>query len=180
MARASLNLLVAISLLLSGTFPAAIRHTHGGGADLSHHHHDGSPGGYLELDDDDDVADDDHHGNGAGTGCSDLGPAGCISHLHLEWLGLRLTLPDDDDVGPPRGQSNHRPPDLVFLQAGRDGNLTPTVDLLGSRLAHEPYHSGVSIDAAETAVAVRLICCAPTVVLLCDIARHERSGTQLI
>jgi hypothetical protein len=103
-----------------------------------------------------------------------------MPHLHFEWLGFLVTLSDNDTDRPVQGRDDHRTYVSVLTRAANDLNAAlqvgpasarpPTADLAGVLPDEEPA-------AARTVAAA-----APrgTLSLLCDRARHERSGVQLI
>jgi hypothetical protein len=102
---------------------------------------------------------------------------GEASHLHFQWFGFRLTLPDDDS--PTKKGEDRCPSKLLFVQA--------------SRAAVPQVYSGNGLDTSPTILPLNAIAadvgafCSPVLSSLlrltphplCDRARHERSGVQL-
>lgn len=171
-----------MSLLLSGTVlawslsPPAVQHAHEGGTDLCHHHgcadtdRDEGDGAHLSR----------HASDCRQTHSAAVVPnaiAGQASHLHFEWLGFRLTLPDTDS--PSKKGEDRSASKLLFVQASRDS--VPQV-YSGTRLDRSltllsPQAVSADITAACPAVSCSLLPVIPHP--LCDRARHERSGVQL-
>jgi hypothetical protein len=154
--RALVNALMAATVLAWSVAPPPIQHRHEEGADLSHHHDGGEP--HLAV----------------------YAPhviGGEVSHLHIEWLGLRLTLPDDGvptKKGEDRGTSK-----LLFVQASRasvaqvcsPGGLGTSLTVLSLKT------TDADVGASSPTVLNSLLRLTPHP--LCDRARHERSGVQL-
>jgi len=175
--RASVNLLMAATVLAWSLAPPPVHHTHQGGDNPCHHH---------DCDDADDDADDcaycSHHGSDCGEHQSVVkvatGIGGEASHFHFQWLGFRLTLPDDDP--PAEKGKDHSAAKLLFVQAVRES--VPQVDS-GSRIDTSLENLSLNSIAAEIAAPQSanfrsLLRVTPHP--LCDRARHERSGVQLI
>lgn len=167
--------LLATALVVAGLVPPAVRHTHAGGDDPFHAH----PAGHSHH-----VATIHHHEGEeqhAQLGLEDHHRATVlerVAHLHFSWFGIGLTLAD----GPSAGRSDTGLPSSSALVQLLDeqpasapgpclGHL-PRLVALGPGILHLP--------AVEPCLAA---CAAPmpgVATLLCDRARHERSGVQLI
>jgi hypothetical protein len=171
-----MSLLLAATVLAWGHSPPPVQHSHQGGADLSHRHdcadanHDAT-----------NAAPHLHYASNCGQSHSATtvpnGICGEASHLHFQWLGFRLTLPDDDS--PTKKGEDHSTSKLLFVQASRD--LVPQV-YSGSRLDKSLallFPQAVSADIAATCLAVSFSSLPVIPHPLCDRARHERSGVQL-
>ena len=88
-------MLMAAAMLAWSVAPPPIQHRHDGGTDLSHHHDcddagygrpDRSPQGYCASD----------VGKPHALIFAPEGIGGEASHLHFQWLGFRVTLPDGE------------------------------------------------------------------------------------
>lgn len=175
LARASLNLLLALSLLAGGVIPPAVRHAHEGGNDLAHQH-DVALAGSLE--DARHTECDDHHTLPAGASPVTALIA-CDSHFHVQWLGFQVTLSGRDTSGPVKSSEDHRTSEWVFVRAVRDMNPAPQNGLQVGRSSIVDLHQPLPGDTAEVSASVSPSSCPVTVSPLCDRARHERSGVLL-
>jgi hypothetical protein len=161
---------LSAAVIVAGLVPPAVRHTHPGGADPFHRH----PAGLAH----------DHHSNDehAEEACDDAHPAPILdeaAHLHFAWLGVGLTLPDRPTGGQARSDTLLAWASLVQLA---DEQAGPTVHR-GSNLAHAVAGIGPAFFLPATSDPCLAICAGPTPgmpALLCDRARHARSGVQLI
>jgi len=163
--RAVFHLMLAANVLLAGMVPPAVRHNHQGGSDLSHHHDD------LDCvgDHDDDHAAGDH----------DQGLLTDESHFHVGWLGVAVTLTDRAPGGPAEANASGPWGGWLFLRDGCGGRLTPPAGLViggGLPALHHPPWPGDTVALISVLPGSR-----PALVLrlLCDRARHERSGVLL-
>jgi hypothetical protein len=176
-ARTSLSLFLAATVLAGGIFPPATRHGHEGGSDLSHRHDSRLQ---IQPERHDYIARMEHPGDVPSHRRAAVPEGGATAdwsaHLHFVWLGFRLTLPDSGSSD--KNGDVHNTKQLVFVRAGRD--LTSS------------SHSGYGLDRALTlalqqalpdvaAISPAFRCSFQPVVtsLLCDRARHERSGVLL-
>jgi len=167
---------MAASVLVWSLAPPPVQHRHEGGADLSHHH-DGAVADHYGID----GADESHHAHHGAPAKSPRGVSEVIAeeapHLHFQWLGFRLTLPDDD--GPTQNGDDRNNSKLLFVQAGR---MSLPQSHWGTRLDKSPTHPCLDTPATDVAAICPAISChraAVTVRPLCDRARHERSGVLL-
>jgi hypothetical protein len=150
--------------------PPPAQHRHIGGTDLSHQHESATTGFGCQPP----RATDGGLNQAVAVGTSMIG--GEASHLHFQWLGFRLTLPDDS---PTKKGEDRSPSKLLFVQASRasvpqahtGGRLDTSLTLLPRDL--------VAADIASS--CARVFCSLLWVEShpLCDRARHERSGVQL-
>ena len=100
-------------------------------------------------------------------------------HIHLVWFGFEFTLLPPDGAGPEQDSSSSacgsfaRMADNSLLDSGRplEGGLSAVVP----PTPNEPSVNG-GLGAPPSHGAARDIASLP----LCDTARHERSGVQLI
>jgi hypothetical protein len=174
--RTPMSLLLAATVLAWSLSPPQVQHSHQVGADLSHRH---------------DCADANHDATNAAPHslyASDFGPShsaatvpngicGEASHLHFQWLGFRLTFPDDDS--PTKKGRDHSTSRLLFVQAGRGSILQVHT---GNRLDTSAALVCPDATTADIAAVGPAVCCSSPPVTsqpLCDRARHERSGVQL-
>ncbi len=174
--RALMNLVMAATVLAWGIAPPPVEHSHHGGADLSHHHNgcDAGRAGAEIFPRADSVSD---CGEPRSATLAAKGIGGEASHLHFQWLGFRLTLPDDDS--PTKKGEDRCGSKLLFVQA--------------SRASLSQVYSGNGLDTSLTILALNAIAadggasCSPVLCSLlrltphplCDRARDERSGVQL-
>ena len=172
-----MSLLLAATVLAWSLSPPAVQHTHEGGIDLPHHHDCA-----VAVQDETDGVHLSHHASDCGQPYSvavvSKAIAGQASHFHFEWLGFRLTLPDTDS--PAKKGGDRSTSKMLFVQASRGS--VPQVHS-GSRLDTSltllsPDAIAADIEAACPAVSCSLL--PVTSHPLCDRARHERSGVQLI
>jgi hypothetical protein len=175
--RACLNLLLAAAVLVGTVLPPAIRHAHEGGSDLSHRH-DGSHGSHGDHKSQ--AAHTDHAGHlscdpsfaSVRGACADS-----VQHFHFQWLGLQLMLPDD---GTPSKDHGDRPgPGLVFVPAGREMTTFAAHANQSGVRTFAPLFQGVLPDEPVNSLTTASSSDSVTTTLLCDRARHERSGVQL-
>ncbi|MBI1903704.1 MAG: hypothetical protein HYS13_21585 [Planctomycetia bacterium] len=184
--RLALGLPITAAMLVTGVIPPAVRHAHADGEkphDHStspvvhshghhrhvHHHHDHSARHHHRYHDDAMTA-------------TTVSVRGVTEHWHLRLFGWDLTLPVQD-----RENSQRHPLDdgnrlaaLVRLPQGDAVLASPT--LVASMLHLDAMAPGefLNADACNglrgSAHRPRLLASLP----LCDAARHERSGVQLI
>ena len=171
-----MNLLMAATVLAWSIAPPPIQHRHEGGTDLSHRH-DCGDAGYGRPD---------HSAQGyCVSDCGQphaatLAPDGIgeeASHLHFQWLGFRMTLPDDDS--PTKKGEDRCASKLLFVQASRAS--IPQV-YSGSRLDTSLTVLPLNTIAADIGASCPSVLCSflrLTPHPLCDRARHERSGVLL-
>jgi hypothetical protein len=169
--KGSMNLLLAATVVVGGALPPAVRHAHEGGGDISHRH-DAFHSHDVPSIDSQRRAPTHRHAAVVSTSLADR-----TSHLHVTWLGCHLTLPDSKP--PLKGGKDHLTPELVFLRDGRE--------MLSAAQAGPRTDRPLIVCAQEAAPDVSPFCPAAarsshplTTSLLCDRARHERSGVQLI
>lgn len=159
---------LSAALLLTNGLPMAVQHAHPVGANLSHHTHDV---GYAPA------------GDAFSSVRRDALAVAPVSiteiteHIHLLWLGMEFTLPA------PKG---HQPNTSVTASArgllarlADQGACDAGSKLVPTLLADLPMigdvYDGDSLEVADVS-RPRDLASLP----LCDIARHARSGVQLI
>jgi hypothetical protein len=172
--RAPLSLLLVAAMLAWSFSPPLLQHAHEGGSE-HHHHADAAcaPTADAHLR---------HHAShreqSRSVPVTPKAIAEETSHLHFEWLGFRLTLPDTES--PANQGDDHRcKSKLLFVQASRSS--APLVHS-GSRLDASPLVlplNAMAADMAATGPAVSGSLLPVVSLPLCDRARHERSGVQL-
>jgi hypothetical protein len=185
--HAELRMLLAAMVAMATVMPEPIRHSHPGGEQSHSHDADGhvhhSANGLASAN----VAEAEHHDHGIGRHSHGVDHGLCgseshvltaaASHWHYSWFGFNVTLPDptaghereqdDRDFAPWIGVSSNDNISLARTQASPSEFL--------------------SLDADWPDMAVPTLCiiigAAPpqrSAAPLCDSARHERSGVQLI
>jgi hypothetical protein len=101
-----------------------------------------------------------------------------VRHLHFQLLSLQLTLPDSRT---PSNNQDHDPsPELVFVRVGRETTPSTARANQDSVQMLAPVFLGVLPDSPGSALSTAFAFGSVTIALLCDRARHERSGVQLI
>lgn len=174
---------LAACLAVVTTMPPAMGHAHAGGDKPHQHEHDGhqqvghhhSEHGHAG------------HGHGpdarpaitsAGWGSSE---AGRFAHVHFAWLGLEVTLAwPVGAAGAGDGQAEHIVVRLLDSAAQGSSQIdVPSPFVAGGAWAVLPAATGWSTPPRPTALLRSLWTEAPAATLLCDSARHERSGVQL-
>ena len=139
------------------------RHRH------EHAHHEHAHAGHH-------VAGDGRHAepDDATVGCSQ-----CQRHLHFStWFGLSITLPSPSDEDE-SGDGSGRPVTMVIVPSS---DVTAVATRGDDSLAAMPLNQDADLvaDACAVATAQPDFRSLPVVAaLLCDTARHERSGVQL-
>jgi hypothetical protein len=103
--------------------------------------------------------------------------AGEASHLHFQWLGFRLTLPDDNS--PAKKGKDRNASKLLFVQASRASVLQFHSSVRFDKSLTLPSPDATVMDIAAPWPAVFWSLLRVTPHPLCDRARHERSGVQL-
>jgi hypothetical protein len=170
------NSLMAATVLAWSMPPPPVQHCHEGGADSSHRHDCGDQGDLRT-----DLSSPGHCASDGGQPRSALptaqGIGGAASHLHFQWLGFRLTLPDDDS--PTKKGEDRCPSKLLFVQASRASVPQVCSDKgLDTSLTVLPLNAiAVGVEASYPPSLGSLLRLTPHP--LCDRARHERSGVLL-
>lgn len=163
--------LLAVLVLGGSISPPAYRHAHAGG-DIAHNHHSDSDQRHLES--------HSHHGHGHSHShphrhqTDDLSAAEApTSHLHLTILGFELTLPTSEHEDDSPDSERDKMPVIVRVL----DECVLAADGADRSLDHEATRS-VIVSTAVISSADSHKHTRPTVpsVLLCDAARHERSG----
>jgi hypothetical protein len=162
---------LAACLAVVTTMPPAMGHAHDGG-DRPHQHahdHDGHRHAASSSD----------HLAMVSAGWASTG-GGRFAHVHFAWLGLEVTFAwpvGSSSTGD--GQAEHIVVRLLDSAAQSDGQID----------VQSPPAVGAWLGSADAARGLLAVCSAellrsvhahaPASVLLCDAARHERSGVQL-
>jgi hypothetical protein len=135
-----------------GRLPAHVHHHHGGGH--HHHHHDHG-----------------HSHSHAGDVASESG-----FHRHLTWWGWEIVFPTQTPNGP---ENSHDSTDGLddFIVVAPQSNATSISQLFVKVLAISDLQTELSCGISTKGYRDR--CVASQRVLLCDTARHARSGVQL-
>lgn len=177
--KTCLNLLLAATVLVGGGFPPAMRHAHEAGNDLSHRHdcgHERHAGGKTQI------AQAVHPGQGISCDPALVSAkhshSEWVRHLHFKLLSLQLTLPDNRT--PSNNQDRDPSPELVFVRVGRE--MTPSTAHANQDSVRmlAPVFLGALSDNPANALSTASAFGSVASTLLCDRARHERSGVQLI
>lgn len=170
---------VSAALLLMALTPPAVRHSHAGGerahrhsvhgpgaTHLSHHHHHvGEP---VHS----------HNDHDAVVDCWHRQPGTAVGHCHLAWFGFELVLPTPALPSSSQGDNG---PTQEFVRPFAENDFIPGLQQATSGAnvllltAALPSISGLVIDAPPCHAATDSVANH-----LCDTARHERSGVQLI
>jgi len=174
-----LNLLLAATVLTGGGLPPAIRHAHEGGSDLSHRHN-GDRGIHQDC-----------GGQSAQAVHAvhllpcDPSPAPAkythlelVRHLHFKLLSLQLTL--SDNGVPANNHGNNPSSELVFVRVGREMMASTAHANQDGARTFAPLFQGVLSDSPATSLTAAYSSDSVASTLLCDRARHERSGVHLI
>lgn len=163
----AVRLLLSATLLAAGGAPA-LEHAHAGG-DKQHEHaalagHSHDHGNH--------VADPfDGYENPTAT----IAISNPVGHLHVSWLGIIVTIPSSPV--PYESKSDAGNPTAVV--AGLFGDTMPPTQ---ERSAFDLASLGTRLDYHRPVLpfAPRFACTPAVSAPLCDTARHERSGVQLI
>ena len=174
---------LAACLAVVTTMPPAMGHAHAGGDRPHQHEHDGHHHSDRHH------SDHSHadHGHGpsarpviasAGWGTSE---AGRFAHVHFAWLGLEVTLAwPVGAAGAGDGQADHIVVRLLDSAAQGISQVDVQSPFVASGCwAVLPAATVWSSPPSATALLRSLQTEAPATTLLCDSARHERSGVQL-
>jgi hypothetical protein len=177
-ARSLLSMLMSAAVLACSIMPPGVRHAHIGGNDLSHRHA-GVATNALNQQHHDHCANSGDHCNGFQPNniliASEL-PGQRASHLHLMCLGFQLTLPDSSHSakqGTDTGNSQ-----LVNVRTTEYIRSTQQHNIGVEKLLI-PVCQESTTDGVTAIHAIVLSSQTVTTTLLCDRARHERSGVQL-
>jgi hypothetical protein len=180
LADISLRSILSATVLAWGTVSPATRHSHPGGTDLSHQHANDT--GHHRA------ASQVHGWIASGERCQNpaksvpacfAGHADDAAHLHLTWLCLKVALPDfhgpaKNHCQTPKGAESivtRLFDDSLSVQRGTISvGKSPTFAVL-CQVLPSPTTSLSAVATLSTPVT--------TPSLLCDRARHERSGVQL-
>jgi hypothetical protein len=160
----SIRIALAAVLAVVTTMPPAMGHAHEGG-DRPHEH------GHA-----------DHaepaHGPAVLAAASAAGGSHRVSHVHLVWLGMHLTFAWPVSA-PASGPAEHVV--VRLLDPAAPAPVVAALDLAeGGWSSWIPPVASTSIGDLPRPEAIRrALAAAPPAALLCDTARHERSGVQL-
>jgi hypothetical protein len=176
--QALLSMALSAIVLAGSIMPPGIRHGHRGGSDPSHQHSDLSaiPASHSHHDGRSSCSEQ-HHGcrNDSPPAKADM-PGKYATHLHFEWFGIPWTLPDS---GKPHKENQVADESqLVYIRSSEDLGVATQQNLRVEKfplpVSQEPLYQ----DAVESRVAL-FVSPPDAMTLLCDRARHERSGVQL-
>ena len=175
--RNLLGLLLTAVMLAFSLIPPGYRHAHEGGNDLSHGHADASHSISHRLTGSEYPGK--CHDSQSFDGCSVENSLGDDkTHRHFQFLGFSVALPDTHRPTEKSGEDSH---DNQFVSIRASENILPVSQsntdarnwLIPIAQDYSP-HSVMAISATSHSRQSA----APA--LLCDRARHERSGVQLI
>jgi hypothetical protein len=174
--RKLLGLLLTAMMLATSVIPPGYRHSHEGGNDLSHGHADVSHS-----------VSDRFVGNVFPETCHDSHFFdGCLAenslgddktHLHFKIFGISVALPETNRSNEKSGEDSH---DNQFVSIRASEDILPVTQ---SNSDARNLLVPISQDFTPHSIAVFAIpysLQSATSTLLCDRARHERSGVQLI
>jgi hypothetical protein len=178
-----LRVLLAAMVALATLMPEPIRHAHAGGE----HPHSHDADGHVHYPADDLPNEADHHGHA--NSCHSHGDHHALngheaelltastSHWHYFWFGLNVTL-SDPLSGHESNEADHDAVPWIGLASNDTVSLVPPQVSLAEFLsldATQAFASGPTLCIIRCNAPPQRIA-AP----LCDTARHERSGVQLI
>ena len=178
-AKSLLSILLLATVLTSSIMPPGIRHAHAGGNDRSHQHV-GVTTTVLNQQRHDWCAKCGDNCNGCESNSVLIAGESLVRyaiHFHFICLGLNLTLADSNQ--PTKQSTDASDSQLVYVRAAE--YIRPTqqqnfsLEKLFIPVCPESTADGITAIHA-------LVSSSQTVIttLLCDRARHERSGVQLI
>ncbi len=164
--------LLAVLVIGGSISPPAYRHAHAGG-DVAHNHR--SQNGQKQVDSHGNGCHCDCHHHAAHHGHASEAPTAHV-HVGLPWIELTLPTSDDSDSDPSRSDRDDLP---VIVRVIDD--YVPNSDGGGDASTHavtkSPIRSHVVVSSTPSLKHAQPT--APSV-LLCDTARHERSGVLRI
>ena len=176
--HAALGWTLAALVVFIGTMPPALVHTHSSWGRPGHHHalvhnpsHESSAASHHHH------AHAGHHHRHSHSAAPEHEVSDAVPHMHFVWFGFELTSRIPADHRPHDDRSGQ--PDFFFVHlidySWKPGqsNGAPT-HFLSPRIAPSPVETQAPLQQASF-VSIPSAC-----VLLCDTARHERSGVQLI
>jgi hypothetical protein len=178
-AKSLMSMLLAATVLAGSIMPPGVRHAHTGGNDRSHQHV-GIVTTVLNQQRHDWCAKCGDHCKGCQLNSifiTNQSPGQYATHLHFLCLGFRLTLPDSSRTAKQSTDTS----DSQLVNVRTTEYLRPTqqhifsVEKLFIPLCQESTADGVTAIHAVVPSSQTV-----TTTLLCDRARHERSGVQLI
>jgi hypothetical protein len=177
-AKSVLCMLLSATVLTCSIMPPGVRHAHMGGNELSHSH-----AGVATT-----TLNQQHHGwcENCGDHCKGCQsdsflvatelPDQYATHLHLMCLGFRLTLPDSSHTAKPSTDTgNSQLVNVCTVEYLRPTQHNISVEKLFMPVCQESTADGMTAIHAEVLSSQTVM-----TTLLCDRARHERSGVQLI
>jgi hypothetical protein len=174
------RILLSAAFLATTLTPPAVRHLHESDGETAHHRHAANRvAGHEDVHawagqvyEHDDATGEHRTLQYAGVEVSAAHPW----HLHLVLLGIGMTLPGhvpDDDQREPGGR-------VLFISVGSGDNFLPSQPCAQSPLDQlVAAQTPASARDASSSEDVRGVSPPERSVLLCDRARHERSGVQL-
>jgi hypothetical protein len=174
--RNLLGLVLTAMMLATSVIPPGYRHAHEGGNDLSHGHADVSHSVSNRSAGNEYIGT--CHDIQSFDGCSDETSLGDDkTHLHFKIFGISVALPDTNRSSK-SGEDSH---DNQFASIRASEDILPVsqsnTDARNWLVLISQEYSPQSVMAIS-AISHSLQSATPT--LLCDRARHERSGVQLI
>ena len=178
-AKSLLSMLLSATVLAGSIMPPGVRHAHAGGNDRSHQHA-GISTTVLNQQRHVWCVKCGHHCNGCQSNSvliASESPGQHAAHLHLMCLGFRLTLPDSSHSAKQSTDTSNS--QLVNVRTTEYIRPTQQHNFSVEKL-FIPVCQESTADGMTAIHAVVLSSQTVTTTLLCDRARHERSGVQLI
>jgi hypothetical protein len=176
--RPLLTVMLSAILLAGSMMPQGIRHKHSGGSDLSHKHRNLSSTSPSHSHHDETLHGDDHSQSCRSQSPTTVGGSlwECATHLHFEWFGLQWAFPDSGKAADENRDTNES--QLVSLCSSEYLGITPQQNIRIEKFSLLVYPCSPLQVSGEIQV-VNFFSQPVTINLLCDRARHERSGVLL-
>lgn len=163
---------LAACLAVVTTMPPAMGHAHAGGDRPHEHAHADDHDGHRH-------AGETEHAAILAVGWSSAG-AGRFAHLHFAWLGFEVTFAwpvGSSATG--EGQPEHIVVRLLDSAAQNNGPVDVQSPLTAVSFVDFVHDAGHLAAPSLAGFLRALVASAPPTTLLCDAARHERSGVLL-
>ncbi len=178
-AKSLLSMLLSATVLACSIMPPGVRHAHIGGNDLSHSHA-GAATTILNQQHHDWCPKCGDHCNGCQANSvliASKSPGQHAAHFHFTCIGFQLTLPDSSHSAKESTDTSHS--QLVNVRTAEYLKPTQLYNVSVEKLPI-PVCQESTAGSMSAIRAVVLSSHTVTITLLCDRARHERSGVQLI